>query len=80
MKTITINVSEPVYRDFKDHARKVGRPTSELIRQAMEDFHERELRRSTSLRQRRPASVGGPVKPLSADDDLLEEMLNDSRD
>lgn len=33
-KTITINVSEPVYRDFMDHARKVERPTSELIPQA----------------------------------------------
>lgn len=77
MKTITINVSEPVYRDFKEYAKKTGRPTAELIRQAMEDYHSRELNRSTSLQDRRPVSVGGPIQPLTSEDDLLEEMLHD---
>ncbi len=38
MKTITINVSEPVYRDFQEYARRNDRTTSELIREAMEEY------------------------------------------
>ena len=36
MKTITVNVSEPVYRDFQRFARERDRTASELIREAME--------------------------------------------
>ncbi len=80
MKTITINVSDPVYRDLASYAKGKGRPTSEVIRTAMEEYHARVVARRTSLRERRAASVGGPVKPLLAEDDLLDEMLHDSRD
>jgi len=38
MKTITINVSEPVYAEFRRALRVMGRPTSELIREAMEAY------------------------------------------
>lgn len=80
MKTITVNVSEPVYEDFQQHARKVDRKASELIREAMELYRQTHMRRSTSLRDCRPASVGGPIRPLTSSDDLLEEMRDDSRD
>ena len=73
-----MNVSEPVYRDFKEPAQKTGRPTAELIRQAMEDYHARELNRSTSLRDRRPISAGGPIDPRTWEDNLLQEMLHDT--
>ena len=79
MKTITINVSDPVYRDFVSYSKRVDRPTSELIRAAMEDYHQRTIARRTSLRDRRPISAGGEVSPLSREDDLLEEMLDDDR-
>lgn len=78
MKTITVNVSEPVYEDFQRHARKVDRKASELIREAMEDYRRQHMQRSTSLRDRRPASVGGPIQAITGD--LLEEMLDDARD
>ena len=48
MKTITINVSEPVYRDFQRIARAQDRTASEL-RQAMEEFRERRIVRTTTL-------------------------------
>lgn len=81
MKTITINVSEPVYEDFREYARKVDRKASELIREAMELYRRQHMQRRTTLRdRRRPASVGGPIQPLSAEDDLLGEMLDDVRD
>ena len=80
MKTITINVSESVYRDFQQFGRKVGRKASDLIREAMELYRQQHVQRRTSLRDRRPASVGGPIRPIASEDDLLGEMLNDARD
>lgn len=80
MKTITVNVSEPVYKDFQDYAARSYRKTSELIREAMEEYRQRHIERRTTLRDRRPISVGGPIEPISSDDDLLGEMLDDSRD
>lgn len=51
------------------------RPAAELIRQAMSEFHADRLFRRTSLRDRRPASAGGPVQPLTGEDDILAEMM-----
>ena len=80
MKTITVNVSEPVYQAFRSHARKTDRKASELIREAMEFYRQTHLQRRTSLRDRHPASVGGAIQPITGEDDLLGDMLNDSRD
>jgi hypothetical protein len=75
MKTITVNVSDPIYRDFTVYAKQMGNTASELIRRAMEDYHQRFILRKTTLRNRRPASVGGPLHPI-AQEDLLGEMLD----
>lgn len=75
MKAITVNVSEPVYRDFQRFARARDRTASELIREAMEDFRERRIARSTTLADLNPVSVGRVLKPLQIGDDLLGEML-----
>lgn len=80
MKTITVNVSDPIYRDFTVYAKQVGNTASELIRRAMEDYHQRFILRKTTLRNRRPASVGGPLQPIGREEDLLGEMLDDRRD
>jgi 16S rRNA U516 pseudouridylate synthase RsuA-like enzyme len=76
MKTITINVSEPVYHDFRRASRSQGRPTSELIREAMESYRRQHLRARGDLRRFRPRSLGRVLKPLSRRDDLLSEMLD----
>ena len=80
MKTITVNVSDPIYRDFTVYAKQVGNSASELIRRAMEDYHQRIILRKTTLRNRRPASVGGPLQPIGREEDLLGEMLDDRCD
>jgi predicted transcriptional regulator len=80
MKTITVNVSEPVYEDFQAFAKRMDRKTSELIREAMELYRQARIQRQTTLRDRRAATVGGPILPLNSENDLLEEMLHDSRD
>lgn len=79
MKTITIKVSEPTYREFQQFAKQRDRSTSELIRQAMEEYRERHMRPRPSLRNIEPTSVGKVLKPLGPDDDTLGEMLNDLR-
>jgi len=79
-KTITVNVSEPVYQDFRRFAQRTDRKASELIREAMEMYRQIHMQRRTTLRDRRPASVGGPISALTVEDDLLGEMLDDTRD
>jgi hypothetical protein len=77
MKAITINVSEPVYRDFQEYARQHDRTASEIIREAMEDFRSRKIRPQTSLRDLRPVSVGKVLLPFTGADDILEELTDD---
>jgi len=77
MKTITVNVSAPVYRDFQDFARRSDRTTSELIREAMAAYRDQHIRSGQSLRASRPPlSLGDVLRPLEPDDDLLQEMLD----
>lgn len=79
MKTITINVSEPVYEEFRRASKALGRPTSELIREAMENYRRQHLRPRGDLRGFRPRSLGRILKPLGRVDDLLEEMIGSDR-
>ncbi len=76
MKTITINVSEPVYEDFRQASRRLDRPSSELIREAMELYRRERLRPASDLAGFRPRSLGQVLRPLENEDDLLEEMLD----
>lgn len=75
MKTITINVSEPVYEDFRRASKSLGRPASELIREAMESYRRERLRPRRDLLDFRPRSLGKVLRPLEREDDLLSEML-----
>ena len=75
MKAITVNVSEPVYEAFRNASRSQGRPTAELIREAMEVYRREYLHPPTNLKGFRPRSVGRILKPLTGEDDLLTEML-----
>jgi hypothetical protein len=79
MKTITVNVSEPVYEEFKRFAKHSGRTTSELIREAMESYRREHLTPRRDLTGFRPRSVGRVLRPLTGEDDLLDEMLDDGR-
>jgi hypothetical protein len=75
MKTITINVSEPVYAEFRAASRSMGRPTAELIREAMELYRQERLKPRRDLTGFRPRSAGRVLEDLGAHDDLLEDML-----
>jgi Arc/MetJ-type ribon-helix-helix transcriptional regulator len=79
MITITINVSEPVYREFQKYASAHDRSASELIREAMEAYLEQRLKRRTTLQDLKPLSLGGILKDFTTRGDLLEEMQDDHR-
>ncbi len=79
MKTITINVSEPVYEEFRRASNAQGRPASELIREAMENYRRQHLRPRGDLRGFRPRSLGRTLRPLGRGDDLLEDMIGSDR-
>lgn len=75
MKTITVNVSEPVYADFQRFAEQQDRATSELIREAMENYRQSKIRPARSLRDSRPVSVGAVLKPWTGRSELLDDLL-----
>jgi hypothetical protein len=75
MKTISVNVSEPVYEDFMEHAQRTDRTAAELIREAMDLFRNERIRPRTSLMKLKPLNLGKTLRPLSDRDDLLGEML-----
>ena len=77
MKTITINVSKPVYREFQEYARQLDRTASEVIREAMEEYRSRRIHRQTSLKDLRPVSVGKVLRPFTGADDILGELTDD---
>lgn len=52
---------------------------AELIRQAMEEYRRNHLRPNSSLRDLQPVSVGLVLQPLTSDDDLLGEMIDEGR-
>ena len=72
MKTITLNVSEPVYADFQRHAQEQDRSTAELLREAMEDYRRAKIRPPRSLRDQQPVSVGTVLEPWTGRQDLLD--------
>ena len=76
MKTITINVSEPAYEDFRRASKAQGRSISGLIREAMELYRREHLQERGDLRGFRPRSAGRMLRPLSREDDLAAEMLD----
>jgi hypothetical protein len=76
MKTISVNVSEPVYQDFLEYARRTDRTAAELIREAMELFRTQRIAARTSIKTLGPLDLGKVVAPLGSEDDLLGEMLD----
>ncbi len=72
MRAVTIHVEEPVYRDFQRLARRTKRSTSELIREAMENYRRISGKPGTPLWQvEEPASVGLIKTPWSGRGDLV---------
>jgi len=77
MKAVTIHVEEPVYRDFQRLARRTKRSTSELIREAMENFRRSSVKPRTPLWQAtEPISVGHIKTPLKGRENLADGFFD----
>lgn len=76
MKHVTINVSEPVYKELKEYAKRQDRSTSELIREAMAVYLQERVHPTTSLSSIPPLNMGKVKKAIRREDDLLGEMRN----
>jgi len=74
MKHVTINVSEPVYKEFKEYAKRQDRTTSGLIREAMEMYLRERVHRETSVQDLSPLSMRMIKRTLNRTDGLLGEM------
>ena len=79
MKAITVHVSEPVYREFQEIARREDRKAAELIRESMDQFLKNRAPKGRSILDFKPASVGKVKRPFNRRGDLLAEMLSDLR-
>jgi len=79
MKTITVHVSEPIYREYQEFAKRTDRKTAELIREAMELYRAQRIRQrqTHSLLEHEPADMGKPLKPSRSRADLLEDFFDD---
>ncbi|MDP0499249.1 MAG: hypothetical protein Q7P63_04030 [Verrucomicrobiota bacterium JB022] len=80
MKTMTLQMPDPVYEDIMVLSRDTGRSPGELVSEAMAAYRARMVQKPASLKNRRPTSVGGPIAPAYQDRDLLDEMRHDPRD
>lgn len=76
MKPITINVSSPVYQQYKSFAKKRGRTVSELIREAMERYLCDWIENRPSLQSFSPLMLEPKKGVALLGDDLLEEMID----
>ena len=75
-RTVTLDVPEDLYRDFEDNARRTHRTAAELMCQALAAHDRQDRRRAGSVRNLPPLDLGEVLRPLTRDDDLLEEMLD----
>ena len=78
MKTITVHVSEPVYREFQKFAKQTDRKTAELIREAMELYRNERIRRrkTHSLLEHEPVALGKLLKPWKNRAEMLENFFD----
>ncbi len=78
MKTITVHVSEPIYREFQQFAKSTDRKTAELIREAMELYRDQRIRqrKTHSLLEHEPIALGKPLRSWKSRAELLENFFD----
>jgi predicted transcriptional regulator len=79
VRTITIHVSESVYREFQEVARREDRTAAELIRESMTLYLRDRSARGASVLELAPLSLGRVKRPLTRNTHLAGEMLDDLR-
>jgi predicted CopG family antitoxin len=75
MRPISLHVEDEVYRSLKTLAERMGRPVSELIREAMSEYIDRKIGNGPSLLDIPAHRSGALLKPWTRED-LFDEMLD----
>lgn len=74
MKAVSIHLPEKAYQEMKSLAALRGCPVAELVRQAMEEYLQRERVKGGSVLERPAHESGRPLKGWTREE-ILEEML-----
>jgi len=74
MRTISINVSEKAYLEFKSFGEMRGRPVAELIREAMDLYTPEKIRPARVLREM-PTTGKPRLRRRWTKEEIQEEML-----
>ncbi len=80
MKTITINLEEPVVDAITEYAQRTGRSTDDVVAEAVEHFRLTRWRPRHSLRDFKPLNLQLKHPDAWKVDDILDEMINHDRD
>ena len=76
MKVVTIHLDESVYQDFQKLAKRTKRSTSDLIREAMEQYKKQVLKNRRPIFETSvPASVGQVLQPWKGRGELVCDFL-----
>jgi predicted transcriptional regulator len=75
MKSISVHLHEKAYQEMKALAAQRGRPVAELLRQAMDEYLERERGKGGSILER-AGHESGRLLEVWTRDDIFEEMLD----
>lgn len=80
MKTLTLDLPDAVYSKLQEIAHAKARSVTDYLVEVLALSKPIQPPAQSSLRDRpAPFNAGGRVEALTADDDLLEEMRDDSR-
>jgi len=75
MKAVTLQLEEPVYREYQKMAHQSKRSASDLIQEAMESYRSTFAKKQASLADASPAiSVQRVLRPWVGREDLLEDF------
>ncbi len=79
MKTVTIDISDPIYEQFEQQARQSNRRPAELMSEALGRYLERGDRPTSghSVLDIKSFPLGPPTKPWTTRAEMLEGFMDD---
>lgn len=79
MKTVTIDIADPIYELFAEQARQSNRQPSELISEALGRYleHGERTNSSHSVLDIKSFPLGPPVRPWTTRAEMLEGFMDD---
>ena len=81
MKTVHLEIPEPVVEEFEAFAEQTQREPSAVMREALELYRDERIRpaqqkRGTSILDHEPVSVGQILRPWTSRAEMLEDFFD----